>query len=663
MASSGPPTSTDANPTSYMASHGPPTSTDTSATSNTPSSDPPKSPDTNLTENVHKLAKIFGAISIGWVLWLVKLEDKPNVGLNPTWWNTYSLFNLKLLVGWSFWIVYMTMRDENSNRKTTPGGKPNVLWNLLHIIPMLLLHITINKSMSVKDKGLLWFSALVVFRYWRAIVTRFFYARYKLATVPTDQDLKFSWKDCTVIVPTVGPKDNPVFKDMVAAIFWNKPERIIFSANNPDAKRDVETEVANVVEAFIKGETKYQTDYGLGKGWEPRDDKDYTCINTNESNKRKQTDIAIEKANTDIILMVDDTAIWHPRFLRAVLPAFNDPRVGIVGTRKRVQYRRPSHADDDHKEMSRIEFCLNWYHAGLWNTIGAQYLDRHSYEIRASNTADGSVFAISARTLAIRKEIVKNEEFKQAFENEYVLERVFKWATTLSKWPVPFASRPLAWLKGKGFSEKGVGPLLADDDNFITRWVINRGWNIKVQSSPEATMTTVLGSVKIFKYLDQCERWSRTTFRQNPIAIFEDRTIWWKWPIGVWTVYFPWMYNFAVFWDGLVIFAFMRSGLYQDSSNGSARLVYLILAIWATKLIKTWRWFLEHPLDFFLYFVIPAYPLFVYYHSWIKLYTALSCWNNEWSGRNIRKAEEVAGIVAGIKEVPVPQEGSRLKKE
>ncbi|KAI4956112.1 hypothetical protein J4E91_000322 [Alternaria rosae] len=540
------------------------------------------------------------------------------------------------------------MRDEKSNRKNTPGEKPNVLWNLVHIVPMLLLHVTINKSMSVKDKGLLWFSALVVFRYWRAIVTQFFYTRYKLAEVLSDRDLKFNWKDCTVIVPTVGPKNNPVFEDVVAAIFWNRPTRVIFSANSSGARDDVKTKLREVFKDFDGGITRYQKNYDLREGRIPEIPTEVNCIFINESNKRKQTYEAIKDVKTKIILMVDDTAIWHPHFLRAILPAFNDPRVGIVGTQKRVEYRRPSHTDDEHKGMSRIEFWLNWYHAGLWNTIGAQYLDRHSYEIRASNTADGSVFAISARTLAVRTEILNNENFQTAFENEYVLERVFKWATALSKWYVPFAGRPLACLKGKGFSEKGVGPLLADDDNFITRWVINRGWNVKVQSSPEATMTTILGGVKIFKYLNQCERWSRTTFRQNPIALFDDRTIWWKWPIGVWTVYFPWMYNFAVLWDGLVIFAFLRSGLYQDSSNGSARLVYLILAIWATKLIKTWRWFFEHPLDFFLYFIIPAYPLFIYYHSWIKIYTALSCWNNEWSGRNVKKAEEVAGSVAGL---------------
>ncbi|KAI4637866.1 hypothetical protein J4E83_000684 [Alternaria metachromatica] len=520
---------------------------------------------------------------------------------------------------------------------------------------MLLLHITINKSMSVKDKGLLWFSALLVFRYWRAIVTRFFYTQYKAATVPEDK-LKFNKSACTVIVPTVGPMHNPVFALMVEGILRNRPERLIFAANNEKVGGRIKEVVADVIQALNggkrdkEGDKKKESEYyklwdepTIFFNWDDETKIEYEYIV--ESNKRKQTNEAIGKVKTKITLMVDDTAIWHPRFLQETLPAFNDPKVGLVGTRKRVEYIRPSRTEDAHKGKSRMRFWLSWYRSGFWNTVGAQYLDRHSYEIRASNAGDGAVFAISGRTLAILTDIVQDDKFRKQFVEEYVLTWVFDWLSYFRSWHILPAGWLLNIFEGKGLTNKGIGPLLADDDNFITRWVINRGWNIKVQYSPAATMMTRLGSVEIFKYVDQCERWSRTTFRQNPIALFSDRTIWWKWPIGVWTVYFPWMYNFAVFWDGLAIYNFWRSGLYQNSSNGNARLVCLILAIWATKLIKTWRWFREHPLDFLLFFVIPAYPLFGYYHSWLKLYTAISCWKNDWSGRDVKKAEEDAGAI------------------
>jgi hypothetical protein len=595
----------------------------------------------NPSKNMHKLLLIFGIVSILWMSWLYWLEDKPNITPKGKWWYIYNMVSLG---GWSTWIIYYTM--IKSNRRQTPGPKPHKLWNLLHIVPIVLLNLTITKGLSVKDKGLLWFSAVMVFRYYRTIVTRFFYARYKVAS-GGPHGSEFDSVDCTVIVPTVGPKGNVVFEDMVVAILWNKSKRLVFSANKFEAQADIETEVKRVIDAFKQGKTSYQKQHSLGAGWDLENVTEIVYTYIDDSNKRKQTYHAIKNlVDTRITIMVDDTAIWHPEFLSATLPAFNDKGVGLVGTHKSVKYIRPVH---DSEQMSQWQHYKKAYWAGLWNTIGALYLMRHGYETEASNTADGGVFAVSGRTMLILTAIVKSGKFEEKFLNEYVLKLVFTSLTWLTCWYVPFAGQILGYFKENGLSEQGFGPLLADDDNFITRWVINHGYNIKVQSSPQATITTVLGSVDTFKYIDQCKRWSRTTFRQNPIALFWDRTIWWKWPISVWIVYFPWMYNAALLWDLSAVINFCRSDLYLDSPNGNARLCYLIVFIWLGKLNKTWPWFWEHPRDFFLYFFpIPAYPLFGYYHSWLKVKTAFTCWNNEWSGRNIKKAEQVAGVVSGL---------------
>jgi hypothetical protein len=53
------------------------------------------------------------------------------------------------------------------------------------------------------------------------------------------------------------------------------------------------------------------------------------------------------------------------------------------------------------------------------------------------------------------------------------------------------------------------------------------------------------------------------------------------------------------------------------------------------KLVKTIAWFYEYPMDLFLYFVIPAYPAFGYYHSCLKLFTAVMFWDISWSGRKL----------------------------
>jgi hypothetical protein len=49
-------------------------------------------------------------------------------------------------------------------------------------------------------------------------------------------------------------------------------------------------------------------------------------------------------------------------------------------------------------------------------------------------------------------------------------------------------------------------------------------------------------------------------------------------------------------------------------------------------------------MDFLLYFVIPAYPLFAYAHSILKFYTAFTFWDLTWSGRKLPKEPEVPKV-------------------
>lgn len=85
---------------------------------------------------------------------------------------------------------------------------------------------------------------------------------------------------------------------------------------------------------------------------------------------------------------------------------------------------------------------------------------------------------MSGRSSLIRTDIVKNTSFEHEFLNEYILRF------------------------GEFFP--GWGPVTADDDNFITRWMINHGWQIKIQSSKDATMKTSLGTYPL-KFPDQCQ--------------------------------------------------------------------------------------------------------------------------------------------------------------
>ncbi|KAF2132327.1 glycosyltransferase family 2 protein [Dothidotthia symphoricarpi CBS 119687] len=500
---------------------------------------------------------------------------------------------LCLMILWTSFLIFDVRRRPN------PPSTLRSLGLLCHNIPAAFFLGTAIVTQHVNDKAMFVFGALMIFRYWRTLVNVWYWFQYKPAVAPTD--FKITSADCTVIVPTVGPVGNTVYDQMVTSILMNHPARLIFSTNTDSAAEQVNAALPLMLADIAAGHTVYQKQHGIGPIAVTTDIK---VLNARVSNKRQQVVHGFKGVETDILIMVDDTAIWHPRFLEATLPAFASEKVGFVGTRKWV--KRLPHPYDPKANF----FVSLWkqYQAGFWNTIGGLYLVRHNFEIRATNAADGGVFCVSGRSSLIRTSIVNNDRFTDAFLHEYILH---------------FGDHFPGW-----------GPVTADDDNFLTRWVINNGWNVKIQCSEEATMTTVLGQLPL-KFPDQCKRWSRTTFRQNPIALFVDRTVWWKWPLTVWTTYFPWMYNAALVWDSLSVYAFTQTNLYAESSRRVFMLGGLVAFIWMTKLVKTIPWFWAYPVDFFLYFLLPAYPLFTYYHSLLKIWTVFTFWDLAWSGRKL----------------------------
>ncbi|KAJ4383853.1 hypothetical protein N0V86_000696 [Didymella sp. IMI 355093] len=478
-----------------------------------------------------------------------------------------------------------------------------------HVMPSCTFFGAAVLAQFSTDYYLVWLGFLLVFRYWRTAVQIFFWIRYKPALSTANDKLKPS--DCTAICATVGPAGNLVFDELTGSILVNKPAYLIFACNTVEAADQVRKFLKDFRPCFEAGNTRYQRVYNLS-GFPFEKYTKIRIVDVGISNKRHQIVAGIQHVETPIMISVDDTAIWSPNWLAGSLPAFNDNKVGLVGTRKWVK-RLPRYND-----LRASPAMSVWYKyiSGFWNTMGGVYLIRHNFEIKSMNAADGGVFCISARSSLIRTEIVKNDKFCHSFTNEYVL--------------------PLGtWFKG-------FGPLNADDDNFVTRYVINNGWDIKVQCTDDTTMTTVLGMYpKDFKFDKQCTRWSRSTFRQNPIALFVDRTVWSKWPLTTWVTYLPWLYNAAAIWDGLAIYMLTKTNLYAESSHPYLLILTFFYVFQLTKLIKTHEWWIAYPMDFVLYYLIPAYPLFTYYHSFKKVYTALTFWNTEWSGRpNLPPAEK-----------------------
>ena len=206
---------------------------------------------------------------------------------------------------------------------------------------------------------------------------------------------------------------------------------------------------------------------------------------------------------------------------------------------------------------------------------------------------------MSGRTSAHRTEILNDESFITGFKNEY-----------LDTWIGRF------------------GPLNADDDNFITRWMVEHDHKIRIQYSEEACIQTTVGEYP--KFLSQCMRWARTTWRSNPRSLCSRKiwtTQWWS----VYAVHITSLFNFALIVDGALLYmAWIR----LEAPNPA--IVALLLWILCSKLVKPWPHFRRHPWDLRY---LPGYILFGYVHSVIKFVALVTFGNVAWGSRSLDAAD------------------------
>ncbi|OAA55050.1 capsule polysaccharide synthase [Niveomyces insectorum RCEF 264] len=423
------------------------------------------------------------------------------------------------------------------------------------------------------------FLALFGWRYIRQIVHLVsFWALYKPAEPAAEPTLTSG--DATVIVPTVDP-GNAMFGACLTTACRNRPSRVLVVTAGETLRRLTEASCADTpIEVLV----------------------------STTANKRAQVVRAVQATTSRIVVLMDDHVLWPDTFLRYALAAFDaDSRVGLVGTNKRV-IRRPTAG------------------ASLWerhlNLIQCLYLERHNFEIRASNAVDGGVFVVSGRTSLLRTEIVADPAFCAGYLNDHI-----------------FFGR--------------VGPLSVDDDNFVTRWCVAHGWKIKIQYRPETLITTDLGSLS--KFTGGLIRWVRTTWRSNAMSLVHWH-VWRAQPWSVYAVYLTLFTNFALFYDPLLLYAFYRSGFVQPGAllprpqqgthpDGSTTpavaataaprlLAFVPLVLWmlAFKMVKPFAYFYRHPQDLVL---VPGYFLFTWFHSLIKLCGLLTVHNGKWEGRDL----------------------------
>lgn len=197
-------------------------------------------------------------------------------------------------------------------------------------------------------------------------------------------------------------------------------------------------------------------------------------LHVDKANKRLQVCEALkgELVQTRLTIMADDDVEWPSTLMPWLLAPFEDPKIGGVGTCQRVKRIRSGPLS-----------------TRIWNWLGAAYIERRNFEISATHSMDGGTSCMSGRTGAYRSEILKSHDFLSGFQTE-------RWGKYI---------------------------LNADDDNFVTRWLVAFQWKTWIQYEPACEIETTLENSP--KFLYQCSRWARSNWRSNWTSLVRERHV------------------------------------------------------------------------------------------------------------------------------------------
>ncbi|MCJ1248716.1 hypothetical protein MMC30_005935 [Trapelia coarctata] len=292
-------------------------------------------------------------------------------------------------------------------------------------------------------------------------------------------------------------------------------------------------------------------------------------LSVNHPNKRRQMVRAIPEIRTNITVFADDDVRWPRTLLPWMLAPLENDEFGGVGTNQKL--RRA----EDPTLSERI-----------WGYLGALYLLRRNFDCAACNYMDGGLPCLSGRTVAYRTKIISDDAFTCGFTHE--------------EWNSEYQ-------------------LNADDDNFITRWLVSHGHKIAFQYHRQAEVETTLENNP--KFLKQCLRWSRSNWRSNITSMFVERHIWRQQPWSTYAVHLTTLTHWAILWDaGLLYFCPKNIEIFAP----------VVALIFISKWIKFVGHYIRYPVDVLL---VPVSILFGYFHGFFKLYAACTLHITAWGSR------------------------------
>lgn len=297
-------------------------------------------------------------------------------------------------------------------------------------------------------------------------------------------------------------------------------------------------------------------------------------------NKRHQMVRALPEVRTAITIFSDDDVSWPPSVLPWILAPFEkDEMFGGVGTCQRL------------RRATAPTFSQR-----IWGFLGALYLERRNFDCAATTHIDGGLPCLSGRTVAYRTKILQDPVFAHGFTNE-------------------------DWWWGRYH-------LNADDDNFITRWMVSHGWETYIQYHPEAEIQTTLEDN--VKFLKQCARWSRSNWRSNLKSMFRDKDIWYRQPWSTYAVHLTTLSPPALLGDMILVFLCNKATESWDYDSHVLAMRALFMWMFVSKFIKLLGHYIRYPVDVLL---LPVSILFGYFHGVIKMYAAVTLNVTAWGSR------------------------------
>ncbi|KNG90286.1 putative polysaccharide synthase Cps1 [Aspergillus nomiae NRRL 13137] len=298
-------------------------------------------------------------------------------------------------------------------------------------------------------------------------------------------------------------------------------------------------------------------------------------------NKRRQMTRAIPEVRTPITIFADDDVSWPNTVLPWILAPFEkDERYGGVVTCQRLR-----------------RAAAPTFSQRIWGFLGALYLERRNFDCAATTHVDGGLPCMSGRTVAYRTDILQDEGFTYAFTNE--------------EW----------WF--------GRYQLNADDDNFITRWMVSHGWETFMQYHPEAEVLTTLEDNP--KFLKQCARWSRSNWRSNLTSMFHEKHIWYRQPWSAYAVHLTTLSPPALLGDLLLVLLCHKATASWEEDSHALAMQTLGVWMFVSKFIKLLGHYIRYPVDFLL---LPVSILFGYFHGGIKMYAVMTLNVTTWGSRD-----------------------------